>query len=87
MQFEDALTLVKQGQPMRRAIWPVGRYIYYVPSSEFTVNRAPLNEVLEDGTLVHYNAHIDEHKANDTFGTWNAPDEDMLADDWEVFTI
>lgn len=87
MKFEDALTMVKQGQPMRRTLWPIGRFIYIVPASDFTVNRSPLNEVFEDGTRVHYNARIDEHKANDTFCTWTAPDEDLLAVDWEIFEI
>lgn len=83
--FSWALGGIKQGKRFQRAGWNgKGMFVFLVPSSSFTVNRAPLNGVFEDGTEIVYESHIDLHTSYGTVSTWVPSTADMLATDWEV---
>jgi len=94
MNFGKALEAVKEGERVARSGWNgKGIFIFLVPGSKFTVNRAPLLGIHPAGTEIEYHAHIDI----DTTGLisdnpaaprcvvpWLASQTDMLAEDWEV---
>lgn len=83
MNFGEALELLKLGHKLNRAAWnDVRIFVYLVHGSEFEVNRAPLNAIYKMGTKIKYRPHLDMVAADDTCGTWNASDADLLADDW-----
>lgn len=85
VNFSLALDLLKAGRKMRRAGWNgKGMFVYYVPGSTFQVNRAPLNQILPEGSVVTYQPHIDMYTAQGTFVPWLASQSDLLADDWEL---
>lgn len=85
MDFSQALALLKQGATVTREGWNgKGMYLYLVPGSEFTVNRAPLAGILPTGTRVSYRPHIDMKTAQGDFVPWIASQSDLLADDYIV---
>jgi len=57
-------------------------FLYFVPGSTFTVNRAPLNGILPPNTDVSYRSHIDMKTADGSHCAWVASQTDLLADDW-----
>ncbi len=96
MNFSEALELLKKGNKLTRS----GFYqtfdlycasdsecvfIYLVKGSEFQVNRAPLNAMFEMGKLINYRPHIDIKLMDGSFGVWSPSNDDLLAEDWEVF--
>ena len=84
--FGEALRQMRAGRRVARQGWNGrGMYIYLVPGSEFRVNRPPLNELLEPGTLVTYRSHIDMCTAQGDFVPWTASQTDVLAGDWYAF--
>lgn len=85
MNFSQALDLIKEGKKLTRSNWNgKGMFAYLVHSSEFEVNRAPLNAIYEMGTKVKYRPHIDLKAADGTCGVWSISNNDALAEDWEV---
>lgn len=85
MTFSDALDALKQGATIARRGWNgKDMYLYLVHSSEFSVNRAPLNRILPEGTQVNYRAHIDMRTAQGDFVPWVASQSDLLAEDWII---
>lgn len=84
MNFSEALNLIKTGHKLARTGWNgKGMFVYLVQGSEFTVNRKPLNEIFEEGTVVKYRPHIDLKAIDGTCGVWSPNNSDVLADDWE----
>lgn len=79
-----AIEGLKAGRKARRNWWDEGRFIYLVPSSEFNVNREPLLSFLEEGTPVHYRAHIDVINRFGNIEPFHWSVDDLLAEDWEV---
>jgi hypothetical protein len=83
MTFSEALDALKHGECVARIGWNGKQmYLYLVNSSEFQVNRAPLNQILPEGTKVSYRAHIDMRTAQGDFVPWVASQSDLLSEDW-----
>lgn len=85
LNFGEALSWLRAGKRMSRRGWNgKGMFIFLVPGSEFSVNRAPLNQVFSEGTRVKYHAHIDMKAADGTIFAWNPNILDILAEDWAL---
>ena len=85
MQFEQALSHIKEGRKVARYGWNgKGMFIFLVPGSIFVVNRPPLLGIYSEGTSVKYHAHIDMKTADNQVVPWLCSQTDMLADDWEL---
>lgn len=89
MNFSEALELIKQGKRLSRENWNgKGQFVYLVPGSKFTVNRAPLLGIYPEGTEITYHPHIDIKtvSSEDTTccGTWFPSMGDVMAEDWVV---
>jgi hypothetical protein len=83
MNFGDALAALKEGKRVARHGWNgKGMFLFLVPGSRFTVNRAPLLGIYPEGTEINYHAHIDMKTAQDTVVPWLASQTDVLAEDW-----
>lgn len=85
MLFPFALNAVLTSQSMaRRLSWPEGMVIFLVPGSEFEVNRPPLNQILENGEKVNYQAHVDIMLGDGRVAVYNPSMLDLVADNWEI---
>ncbi len=91
MNFSEALDLIKKGKKLTRTNWngnKLGKgkpmFVYLVDGSQFVVNRAPLNVIYPEGTVIKYRPHIDLCAADGTCGVWSISNLDALSDDWEV---
>lgn len=83
MNFSGALECVKRGERVTRDGWNgKGQFIFLVPGSRFTVNRAPLLGIYPEGTPINYRGHIDIRTADGSIVPWVASQTDLLADDW-----
>ena len=84
MNFSKALTAIKDGDRLTRKGWNgTGMFVYLVPGSTFTVNRAPLPGIYPEGTQIDYLPHIDLRTADGKCVPWLASQADLLADDWQ----
>lgn len=84
MNFSEALMLIKQGNLVTRSGWNgKDMFIFLVPGSKFEVNRAPLNEIFPEGTVIEYNPHIDIKSVDGKITPWLASQTDLMAEDWE----
>lgn len=85
MSYELALRCVKNGELIAREGWNgKGMFIFLVPGSTFTVNRAPLLGIFPEGTAINYQPHIDMFTADGTVVPWICSQSDQLADDWMI---
>lgn len=85
MSFGLAIEAMKKGCKVMRPGWNgKGMFLFLVPGSTFTVNRAPLLGIYPEGTEINYHAHIDMRTADGQIVPWLASQTDMLADDWCV---
>lgn len=85
MNFSEALELIKQGAKLTRTNWNGrGMFVYLVAGSQFVVNRAPLNQIYPEGTVINYRPHIDLKAADGSCGVWSPSNSDVLAEDWEI---
>ena len=85
MNFGQAIEALEEGKKVAREGWNgKGMFAYMVNGSQFQVNRAPLNSIFEQGTLLEYRAHIDLKAADGTCGVWNPNMMDILAKDWVI---
>jgi len=85
MHFGTAVELMKLGQLLTRDGWNgKGMYVFFVPGSEFKVNRPPLLGIYPEGTAITYRPHIDICHADGQVGTWSPSIGDVLADDWTL---
>lgn len=82
LTFEGALSLIKSGKKAGRRGWKNIKFIFLVPGSVFTVNRAPLNQFYAEGTQIKYNSHIDVVGTDDSVGVWTPTNFDVLSEDW-----
>lgn len=82
MTFGTALEVLRNGGRVTRATWATGTFVYLVPGSQFTVNRAPLLGFYEEGTVIDYSPHIDKRSADGTCGPWRPSTDALLAEDW-----
>lgn len=85
LSFGHALHALKAGKRVARAGWNgKGMFLFLVPGSRFTVNRAPLLGIYPEGTQIDYHPHIDMKTAQGYVVPWLASQADMLADDWTL---
>lgn len=85
MNFGDALSALKSGEKVARSGWNgKNMFLFLVPGSRFTVNRAPLLGIYPEGTEISYHAHIDMKTAQGYVVPWLCSQTDMLAEDWEI---
>lgn len=83
MNFSAALEEIKDGVRVARSGWNgKGMFVFLVPGSHFTVNRAPLLGIYPPGTEIDYRTHIDMRTADGSIVPWLASQTDLLADDW-----
>lgn len=75
---------MKSGGRVTRSGWNgKDMFLFLVPGSTFTVNRAPLLGIYPEGTVIRYQPHIDMRTAQGTVVPWLASQSDMLAEDWQ----
>ncbi len=85
MNFSEALEAIKLGLKVAREGWNgKGMFLFLVPGSKFTVNRAPLLGIYPEGTEIEYHAHIDMKTAQGYVVPWIASQSDLLAEDWNI---
>ena len=83
MSFSGALAMLKGGIKVARIGWNgKGMFLFMVDGSQFAVNRAPLNEIYPEGTVIDYRPHIDMKTADGQIVPWVASQSDLLVDDW-----
>jgi hypothetical protein len=83
MNFSQALDAIKAGKRVARAGWNgKDMFLFLVPGSTFTVNRAPLLGIYPEGTQINYHAHIDMKTAQGYVVPWLASQADLLSEDW-----
>lgn len=83
MDFGQALAAIKAGKKVVRAGWNgKDMFLFLVPGSTFTVNRAPLLGIYPEGTQINYHAHIDMKTAQGYVVPWLASQADLLSEDW-----
>ena len=80
IQFEEALSLLKQGNKVARQGWNgKGMWIKLTHANKY---------ISEHGLTVHNLAHIDMRTATGEMCIgWLASQSDILADDWVIFVI
>lgn len=80
-----AIEQMQFGERVRRAGWNgKGMFLFLVPGSQFTVNRAPLLGIYPPGTVIDYCPHVDMRTADGKIVPWLCSQTDLLASDWEV---
>lgn len=85
MNFGHAVELLKGGHKVARSGWNgKGMFLFLVAGSNFQVNRAPLNEIYDHGTVINYNPHIDIKNVDGSISTWAPSNGDALAEDWQI---
>jgi hypothetical protein len=85
MNFSQALDEIKAGKKVARSGWNgKNMFVFLVPGSRFTVNRAPLLGIYPEGTEIDYHAHVDMRTATGQIVPWLVSQTDLLADDWDV---
>lgn len=85
MNFGQALEQLKLGNRVARSGWNgKDMFLFFVPGSKFTVNRAPLLGIYPEGTEISYRAHVDMKTAQGDVVPWLCSQTDMLAEDWVV---
>lgn len=83
MNFGDALDALKSKMLVCREGWNgKGMFLFLVPGSTFTVNRAPLLGIVPEGTVIDYNPHIDIKSVDGKVTPWVASQTDLMATDW-----
>ena len=82
-----AVKEMQNGSRVRRDGWNgKGMFLFLVPGSTFTVNRAPLLGIYPPGTVVDYHPHVDMKTATGVIVPWLCSETDLLATDWELVT-
>lgn len=85
LTFSQALEHLKNGKCVARSGWNgKGMFLFLVSGSTFQVNRAPLNQIYDEGTWINYHGHIDMKTADGTIVPWVASQSDILAEDWTI---
>lgn len=85
MPYYAALPLLLADSKIDRRGWNGSNmFIFMVPGSEFTVNRAPLLGIYPEGTKIKYLPHIDMKTAQGDVVPWLCSQSDAFATDWCV---
>jgi len=87
LSFSTALEYLENGYIIAREGWnDENMFIFLVNGSQFKVNRAPLNEIFEEDTVITYCPHIDMRTADGSIVPWLASQGDLLSKDWKVIS-
>lgn len=88
MTFYEVLdALLNSNAKIKRENWDESSFLYLVQGSTFTVSRPPLNELIQEGSTVNYDSHIDmfEEVDGEYYASVYTPtQDDILTDDWEI---
>jgi len=85
MDFSKALQHIKEGARVYRTGWNgPDQFVFLVPGSTFTVNRAPLLGIYPEGTEINYLPHIDIKTQQGFVVPWIASQGDIMAEDWDI---
>lgn len=77
-QMQDGKRVCRQGWNGK------DMFLFLVPGSTFTVNRAPLLGIYPEGTEIKYHAHVDMKTAQGYVVPWLCSQADLLATDWQI---
>lgn len=81
----EAVKLMKEGAKVARLGWNgKDMFLFLVPGSTFTVNRAPRVPRWPSGTEINYLPHVDMKTADGKIVPWLASQTDLLAEDWVI---
>lgn len=86
MKIGEVHDALHAGKLVRRPGWPAGEFLFLVPGSTFTVNRAPLAGIFPEGMKIHYRPHFDRYHLGGVVGVYSFQHTDFVASDWEYFT-
>lgn len=85
MNFGQALQDLKDGGRVFRDGWNgKGMFLFYVPGSEFKVNREPMLTHFGKDMDMKYRGHIDMCTVDGSVVPWVASQTDLLAEDWRA---
>ena len=85
MNFGQAIEALKDGKKVSRVGWNASNmFVFLVDGSTFEVNRAPLNKIYPEGTIINYRPHIDIKASNGDICTWSPSISDVLEEDWGI---
>lgn len=85
MNFSEALTEIKVGKKLTRLGWNgADQFVFLVPGSQFTVDRAPLLGIYPVGTKIDYRPHVDIRTVDGSICPWQPSQGDLLANDWKI---
>jgi hypothetical protein len=85
MDIGFAKLRLDEGKKVARRGWNgKGMFLYKVQGSKFVVNREPLSSILEEGTEVTYNPHVNMYTADGSCVPWLCSQTDFFAEDWEI---
>ena len=83
MNFEEALSLVKEGKKVARVGWNgKNMFIFAVAGSQFKVNRPPLLGIYPEGKEINYQPHVDMRTSDGSIVPWIVSQTDLFAEDW-----
>lgn len=80
-----AVKQMQNGSRVMRGGWNgKDMFLFLVPGSHFTVNRAPLLGIYPEGTEIDYCPHVDMRTADGKIVPWLCSQSDLLAMDWQA---
>ena len=83
MNFENALTLLKEGKKIAREGWNgKGMFLYMVPVGEYLPRTEIAQSITNEEGLVPYGAYAAIKGADGIVYPWVPSQQDMFATDW-----
>ena len=83
--YSVALRLLREGYCCARTGWNgKNMFIFLVPASDVTVDRAPLLSIFEEGTVLSWYGYLAMRTADGKLVPWLCSQTDALAGDWCV---
>lgn len=79
-----ALAWLKAGHRVTRKAWPVGVFVYHVPSASYPVQTGAAKAHFGEGSMVPYLAYLAIKRADDTVCVFVPGMDSLLAEDWRV---
>lgn len=98
--FGDAVKLLKDGQPLRRSIWPKGFFVFRQVPAEIKKDIVPKMQSLPNAVkdvfikrfndpknqidAIYYNNQLAHVGLSNLITGWQPSIEDVMAVDWEI---
>lgn len=87
MDFSKALTALKEGKAVCRKGWNgKSMFVYMIPSNAYPAMTGVAKEYFKDG-LVPYEPYLAIKNTSESVNTWVPSISDLLAEDWEIYTL